>query len=126
MKDFFKDILNIREIQGVLFFSIEGELLFKKFISPLLDEFDDRDWPSFFKNASNWPTIIRAFDKVYDAGLVFKKKKLYIKKIDNGYIIIIMGQSVPFMLVRLNCELIIPSLNSIKKSKGFARFFRRK
>jgi hypothetical protein len=123
MKNLFKDILSIEDVQGVLFFSIDGTLLYKNFTDLELEE---KDWSSAFRNSPDWPSLARVFDECFDSELVFKKKRIYIKKIDSGYIIILMGFRIPFSLIRLNCEMIIPELNQIKKSKGLGRFFKRK
>ena len=116
MKDLFKVILNINEVQGVMFFSFEGNILFKKFISQTPEKIEDNDWPFFVHTLNN----IRA------AELVFENSRLYIRKTQTGFIIVVMSRFAPVAMVRLNCDILLPHFEQTEqKPKGFRRFFTR-
>ena len=116
MKDLFKDILNMEEIYGVLLISPEGEPIFKEFTRPLSrgQEVD-----------RSWPKVVMALKDIREADLIFEKARLYIRKTDVGYIIITMGLYASAAMVRLNCDMALPSLKNAKSSKGLRQFFKR-
>ena len=117
MKKIFNDILSIEDVSGIILFSFKGELIFKEFKSPLSREPETRDW---------WGLFIRSLNGVREADLIFEKSKLYIRKTEIGYLIILMGIFVPTAMVRLNCDMLLPTLKQIKISKKGKSVFKKK
>jgi len=116
MKDLFADILEIDDVQGVMFLSFDGKLLFKEFGSHPAEEIENKNWDSF----------ISVLNGVREVEMIFENNRLYIKRAGSGYIVIVMGSFAPVAMVRLNCNIILPALDQIKKKpKGFGRFFRK-
>lgn len=115
MEELFKDILNVEGIKGVILFSFQGEVLFKKFLSPIPEDPETRDWALFFDSIK----------KVRESDLIFENGRIYIRKTELGFLVILMNSSAPVALVRLNCDVLLPSLKPAKASKGFGRFFKR-
>jgi hypothetical protein len=116
MKDFFEDIVNMEDIHGILLLSLEGEPIFKQIKVPHLkgQELDEL-----------WPRVVKVLGDTREADLIFEKARLYIRKTDVGYLIVHMGQFASAAMVRLNCDMILPSLKQAKVSKRLAQFFKR-
>lgn len=115
MKDLFKDILEINDVQGVLFLSFDGKILFKGSVSYLPEGLEDLNWLDF----------IRSLEKVVEADLVFESSRFYIRKTIAGYIFVIMGDLALIEMVRLNCNILLPSFEQIKKKpKGLGNLFK--
>ncbi|MEJ2728560.1 MAG: hypothetical protein P8185_08620 [Deltaproteobacteria bacterium] len=116
MRELFKDILHTDGVSGVMLFSFKGDIIFKEFRSPMNEEPEGRDW-SFF---------IESLEGMRETDLVFKKGRIYIRKTDIGYIVILMALFVPIAMIRLNCDIILPSLKPAKSGKKFGRLFKKK
>jgi len=117
MKDRFKEILNIEGVYGILFLSFDGKIVFNEFMSH----------PPKGLNNGNWHTFAHALNGIQEAELIFDKNRLYIRKTGSGYILVVMERLAQAAMVRLNCDILLPSLDQIKKKpKGFGRFFKRK
>lgn len=116
MKDLFNEILAMEDIQGVLLLSSEGETIFKEFKVPVLkdNELDE----SFYE-------IVKSFNGIREADLVLEKVKVYIRKCNMSYLIVIMGSFASAAMVRLSCDMILPSLNNAKAGKGLRQIFKR-
>jgi hypothetical protein len=114
MLDAFKDILNMEDVRGIILFSDEGKLIFKHFVTPLPEEPEKRDW---------WKLFIASLNGVREADLVFERSRIYIRKADIGYLLVLMGVFAPVAMVRLNCDMALPSLRQSEAKKGFRRIF---
>lgn len=117
MKELFDDILKIEDVEGVMLFSLEGELVFKEFLSPLIDESETMDL---------WGVFIDSLKGIREAELVFENARLYVRKTSSGYVMILMGVFAPVAMVRLNCDIILPSLKKAATTKGWRNFFKKK
>jgi len=117
LKELFNDILIIEDVEGVMLFSFEGELIFKEFSSPLVDESENMDL---------WGVFIASLKGIREADLVFEKARLYVRKTSSGYVMILMGVFAPIAMVRLNCDIILPSLKKAATTKGWRNFFKKR
>ena len=116
MRELFKDILRTDGVSGVMLFSFKGDLIFKEFKSSENEGPEGRDW-SFF---------IESLEGMRETDLVFEKGRIYIRKTGIGYVVILMALFVPIAMIRLNCDILLPSLKPPKSGKKFGRFFRKK
>ena len=116
MRELFKDILHTDGVNGVMLFSLSGDLIFKEFRSSVKEEPEGRDW-SFF---------IESLEGMRETDLVFEKGRMYIRRAETGYIVILMALFVPIAMIRLNCDILLPSLRTPKTGKKFGKFFKRK
>lgn len=116
MRELFNDILRTDGVSGVMLFSFKGDLIFKEFRSSVSEEPEDRDW-SFF---------IESLEGMRETDLVFEKGRIYIRKSEMGYIVILMALFVPIAMIRLNCDILLPALKKSKSGKKFGRFFKKK
>jgi hypothetical protein len=115
MQKLFNDILSIDGVKGAMVFSFKGDPIFKRFNS---------DIPQNSKDI-NWSRFIELLDGMRETDLIFEKGRLYIRKTDIGYLIIVMSLFVPMAILRLHCDILLPSLTPSKSSKRWSRFFRR-
>jgi len=116
MRELFNDILRTDGVSGVMLFSFKGDLIFKEFRSSVKEEPDRRDW-SFF---------IESLEGMRETDLVFEKGRIYIRKTEIGYMVILMALFVPIAMIRLNCDILLPSLKQSKSGKKFGRLFKKK
>ena len=115
MQALFSDILNTNGVTGIMLFSFSGDLVFKKFTTPVGEEPERRDW-SFF---------IESLDGMRETDLVFEKGRIYIRKTEIGYLVVLMSLFVPIAMIRLNCDILLPSLKKSKSSRKLGRFFKK-
>jgi hypothetical protein len=115
MQELFDDILSIEGIRGVLLFSFSGELISKSLNQATGVEFEIGDWDRFVEYLAG----IREMD------LVFSKGRLYVRKTEIGYLVIVMGLFVPIAMMRLQCDILLPSLKTARSKKGLRRLFNR-
>jgi hypothetical protein len=116
MQELFSDILRTDGVSGVMLFSFKGDLVFKEFRSSVNAEPEGRDWRFF----------IESLEGMRETDLVFEKGRIYIRKTDIGYIVILMALFVPIAMIRLNCDIILPSLKPAKSGKKFGGLFKKK
>ena len=116
MRELFNDILSTDGVSGVMLFSFKGDLIFKKFRPSVNAAPEGRDW-SFF---------IESLEGMRETDLVFEKGRIYIRKTEIGYIVILMALFVPIAMIRLNCDILLPSLKASKSGKKIGRLFKKK
>ena len=117
MKELFNDILSIKDVKGIMLFSLSEKLIFKEFVAPVSEEAECGEW---------WAGFIPYLDGIREADLVFENCRLYIRKTGVGYLAIYMGLFAPNAMMRLTCDLLLPALNEMKTAKGLGRLFRKK
>ncbi len=115
MKERFKDILDIEEVQSVLFLSLDGKVIFSEFLSRLPEKF----------KAINWLLFIHTLNGIQEAEFIFENSRCYIRRAKTGYILVIMGETALIEMVRLHCDILLPTFEQQKKKpKGLGRFFK--
>ena len=115
MKKLFRDLLEIEGVQGVLYFSSDGKILYKEFLVAPASDLDSTAWSSF----------VAVFSDVKEAEFVYDTRWLYLRRSNGGIVLVIMALASSVAMVRLNCDIILPSLGDAKKaSKGLGRFFK--
>lgn len=115
MREVFAGLLAVDGVRGVLFFSPAGDLLFEEFTinaatRPLVRE---------------WRALLDAAAGFREAELIFEKGRIYMRDVGAGTLLVPSGLIAPSALIRLNCDILIPSLRQLKPAKGLRRFFRR-
>ena len=115
MLELFKDILDLEGVKGVMLFTFKGEILFKRFSSDISQD----------PEKMNWTRFVELLDGMRETDLIFEKGRLYIRKTDAGYLILFMSLFVPMAILRLNCDILLPSLAPAKSSTRWSRFFKR-
>jgi len=125
MENLFKDLFNINGVYGIVYLLDNGDVQFQHFVPPM-EEMNDKSWNQFTGQGNNWSSLVSPFTGVQEAELIYQVKKFFFRKTDNGFIIVIMDISVSLAIVRLNCNIIAPSLGGVKKAKGFGGLFKKK
>ena len=113
MRDLFNDILNIDGVKGLMLLSFTGEIVFREF-HVVHENVENRDWRLFIESLAD----------VRETDLIFEKGRLYIRRTDIGYLVVLMGSFVPIAMIRLQCDILLPSLKPVKAAKGIRRFFK--
>jgi hypothetical protein len=124
MSALFDDLLAVEGVKGVMFFSTAGELLFEGSGAGGMDNTAARDWQA----------LLVALEGAREADLIFQMGRLYIRKADEGMLVVTMGRIAPAAMIRLNCDILLSELKNHKgsgplfggakrKTKGLGRFF---
>ena len=115
MRDLFRDILVLEGVKGVALFSMAGRVLFQEFSQTLGTDPDHR----------SWRPLLQGLEGIREADLLFKKGRLYIRRTDLGYLVVLAGRFAPIAMLRLNCDILLPALKSTPKTNGLLRLFRK-
>ncbi len=121
MKEIFSELNTIDNVNASLFFSDNGSLIF--YWEKKGGDFDIEAIEKYSLSL-DWGIIRKKFEEISEAELLFSKKRIYLRKVSTGFVVILMGLMAPIEVVRLSVDLIIPELESIKKTKGLGRFFK--
>ena len=115
MQEQFKDILSLEGVKGLMLLSFAGDLVFKNFNHDSLADTEDR----------NWSLLVESLAGMREADLIFEKGRIYIRRNDLGYLVVLIGPFVPTAMIRLQCDIALSSSASAKKTKGLRRFFKK-
>lgn len=114
MEDFFRDIIALPGVRGVLLISFDGEILHESF------------QPSAGRPPLNrqWHLFLEALADINEADLAYANGRLYARRTSLGFILVVSSQFAQSAMIRLHCDILLPELTKakIKKKK---RFFRR-
>lgn len=103
-------------VRGLILFSLTGDPIYKEFNQAQPEGIESRDWR----------LIIESLDGIREADLIFKKGRLYIRRTDIGYLVILVGLFAPIAMMRLQCDILLPSLKPAKTTaKGLKRLFKK-
>ena len=117
MDKLFKDILDIEGVTAVILFDFNGDPVYKNFKTSPSKEFEGK----------NWAALMGVLGQIQETEVVFDDCMMYTVRSELGFLFIVMDKSAPVALVRLNCSVILPSLNQQdSKPKHLGRFFKRK
>ena len=115
MRELFNDILGFEGIKGIVLFSFAGDLIFNKFKHTAPVKIESWDLSLFIESLAG----------MRETDLVFEKGRLYIRKTEIGYLVVVMGLLVPIAMIRLQCDILLPSLKPAKTAKVIRRLFKR-
>lgn len=117
MKELFGPILEIDDVRAVSLMSLEGEAVFQEASSIFTKEAE---------KSGIWPRVFKAMEEIREMDLVFEKIRVYIRRTDIGYLVVVMGPFAPAALVRMTCDVLLPSLKNKGKPKALRRLFGKK
>jgi len=117
IKEQFSRILETQDVEGVMLFSFQGALLFQG---------GSFSFSEHGEAGKAWGRFIAALEGVREADLIFEKIRLYVRKADPGYLVVVMGLFAPAAMVRMSCDMILPSLRQQSKTSGLRNFFKKK
>lgn len=110
MSALFDNLLAVEGVKSVMFFSSAGELLFEGSGAGSMDKTGARDWQA----------LLVSLDLTREADLIFEKGRIYIRKADEGMLVVTMGRIAPAAMIRLNCDILV---SEFKKNKGSGKLF---
>ncbi|MGM0417520.1 MAG: hypothetical protein ACQEQS_02245 [Thermodesulfobacteriota bacterium] len=121
MKEIFNEINTIDSVKASFFFADDGTLIVYE-----AGDYSDltREMVEEFSSSLNWKAISKKFSDINETELLFSKYRVYMRKADNGFVVVLMGLMAPIEVVRLNIDLLMPDLDSLKKAKKIGRFFK--
>jgi hypothetical protein len=115
MQELFKDILAMEGVKGLMMFSLAGDPVYKEFNQANPEGIGSRDWSLFIESLAG----------MRETDLIFEKGRLYIRRTEIGYLVILMGLFVPIAMMRLQCDILLPALKPAKAVKGIRRLFKK-
>jgi hypothetical protein len=115
MKELLKDVLEIEGVNGIVILTDEGDVIFKDILSDTLTKIDELEWGLFIGDIGG----SREAELVYEQGL------FYVRKVEFGYMIVIVDLHVQTAMIRLNCDIVLPSLQDLKTSKKYKKLFKK-
>jgi hypothetical protein len=115
MRELFNDILNVDGVKGLMLLSFAGEIVFREWNHVVHENVENKDWRRFIDSLAD----------VRETDLIFEKGRLYIRGTDIGYLVVLIGSFVPIAMIRLQCDILLPSLKPAKATKGIRRFFKK-
>ena len=89
-----KDILKIEDVKGIMSISMDGTCNFSQFSSQQPDSIVKINWQSFFQTLNG----------IHEAELIFESMRFFLRKTIDGYILVVLGKTVPVEMVRRSCE----------------------
>jgi len=113
MKNFFEDILKTDGVKGIMLLSFNGGLIYKEFLSQDQEEPQDMDWKR----------LISSLEGVRETDLVFDIGRIYIRRLEVGYLLIPMEIDTSVAMIRLHCDILLPLLKPAKSSKRLKKIF---
>jgi hypothetical protein len=105
MKKIFDDLMDLKDVNGIMVISFDGDLIYENFSAPLPERPENHDWRSF----------VETLNGAKEANLVFENGTLYARETKIGYLLVSMGFLASAPMVRLTCDVLLPSINKYKK-----------
>ncbi len=122
MDKLFSEIISIDGVIGLILLNNDKSVEYKAF-SDFGVQYD-KDFDNFLQSSVDFEVLKKVFDCSTETMLIYEDLRLYIKKVLNNYLIIAMKLFVPMSLIRLNCQILEPKLDSkinVKKFKFFSK-----
>lgn len=115
MKELLKDVLEIEGVNGVVILMDDGTVIFKEISSNTLSKIDEMEWEVF----------IGAIEGAREVELIYEKGLFYVRKVEFGYMIVIVELYVQIAMIRLNCDIVLPSLQELRTNKKYKKLFKK-
>ncbi len=119
MKDIFKDIVSIEGVHGVAVVDSEGKLMMSSFSDRYRAEESGL-------SGVNWNLLLPELADISEAEFVFARLRIYVRKIRPGFFITVLDDIAPLSMVRLNCEILKPSLDRLKQGGRIGQILKKK
>ncbi len=119
MKDIFKDIMNIEGVHGVIVLSGAGQVMLSQFSPPYADE-------QSRLGSIDWTNFIGELADIEEAEFVFDRRRLYTRKTGTNFFLVALDDLAPVSMVRLNCEILLPSLDRLKPGRKLGKLFKKR
>ena len=117
MEDIFAELSVIEGINGIIFFSKSGEILYKNILHHNAQKMNEASLTGFL----DYSALVDEMEFVFENG------RIYLKRMDAGVLLLFLSSFAPVAMIRVHCDLIRPQLggsnsNGKKKSRFFGVF----
>jgi hypothetical protein len=107
------DIKDVEHVRGCLFLTNEGAIAHAHFSTP--QEIEAEKYP--------WLSLIESLSKLNEVDILFDNIRLYIRKTNEGYLLLILEVYAILSMIKLHCNVLVSQLDS-NKPKKLSRFFK--
>jgi len=114
MRDLFERILNEDDIKGVVLLSRDGTVVFHEFVGDA-----GHNLPEVALLAKT-PVLGEA----KEVEVLYENDRIYMRMFPEGLIVVWMGAFARVAMIRLSCEVLVPSLGKALSAKGWRRLFK--
>jgi len=114
MRHLFERILKEDDIKGVVLVSKDGNVVFHEFLDGA--GHDLRDVAPL--------AVIPVLGKAKEVEFLYENDRIYMRLFREGLVIVWMGAFAPVAMIRLSCDVLVPSLEKPLASKGWRRLFK--
>jgi hypothetical protein len=121
MKNIFQDILSRKSVEGVIFLSNKGTILFMD-----ISSLDTASETFQLPDPDSIILIMKNIKKEKEIELFFENRNIYLRFIKNGTVMIILSKNSNSSVIRLIVESIISQIEQFKEPKGLKKLFKRK
>lgn len=115
MKEVFRDIVGMDGVKGAVLLSFDGAILFE----------DHRESNAASIGPSEREGLLTALDGVRETDAVYRDGRIYIRRSDIGFLLVNMSAAASVAMLRLNCDILLPTLKPTAQPRGMKRFFRK-
>jgi hypothetical protein len=115
MNEIFQEIMELDHVTGGLFISKEGKVVYSQFLTQAMVPFENH----------NWLSLINALGNISEADILYENARLFLRKTNAGYLLILTEPYAILSLIKLQCDLLIQKLNEYKPNKSVSRFFKK-
>lgn len=119
MKEALKSIIEFEDVEAIFFIGKSSET---EYIS---DSFKNEYEKGRLPKIEEIEALVSGLGSLGEAEFIYSKKRLYIRKNEENYLVVLLGFSTPTPMLQLNCDIAMPELTKQSKPKGLGRFFKR-
>lgn len=117
MKRLFAELMKTVGISGVVVLAYDGKILHQNYLD---DELAEQLTVSLLHQ------FIETLGIMHEADIVFSRRRVYVRRIQVGFLLVLMLPSAPMAMVRLQVDTLIPQLETSTRSKGLKWLFKRR
>jgi hypothetical protein len=114
MRHLFERILQEDDIKGVILISKDGKVVFREFLGGAGHNLRD------VAPLAATPLL----GKAKEVEFLYEHDRIYMRMFAAGLVIVWMGAFAPVAMIRLSCDVLVPSLEKALSSKGWRRLFK--
>jgi hypothetical protein len=115
MKKLFAELMQTVGISGVVVLALNGKILHQNYLDSELEE---------QLSVALLHQFIETLGIVQEADIIFARRRVYVRRIPVGFLLVLMLPNAPMAMVRLQIDTLIPQLEASTKTKGLKRFFK--
>ena len=113
MDEILEGITKLDGVTGVFLLSGENKLVAQKFSGMKPLNIANQKWtPSF-----SMP------EKINEAEMIYENGRIFARRVDQGYLLVLMSASAPLSMIKLDCDVACAALKQTGGKKGFFGLF---